>query len=96
MKNTNPPEVHAYFDDGSRDVCDVRVENPYFIVVRYDDGKIRRIDMSGELVGVMEALKDPSVFATAHHKKGRCIVWDTPYGEIDIDKDALYIYGEKI
>lgn len=91
-----PTEVKEYYQAGSHDAVSVKVDPPYSILVTFENGEIRRKNMKDEMTGVMAVLKEEQVFATVHIKRGQCIVWDTPNGEIDIDKDAVYIYGEKI
>jgi hypothetical protein len=62
---------------------------PHVLIVCFDDGQIREIDMKGELWGTMfESLKDPGFFARVRVDEERgTVVW--PNG-VDLDPETLY------
>lgn len=62
---------------------------PHLLVVRFDDGQIREIDMTDELWGTMfTPLKDPAFFARVRVDEERgTVVW--PNG-LDLDPETLY------
>lgn len=61
----------------------------HVLIVYYDDGQTREIDMKGELWGtVFEPLKDPEFFARVRVDEERgTVVW--PNG-VDLDPETLY------
>jgi len=74
-------------------VTDVRVIGPYTLVVRFDDGVCRRVDLANELWGpVFEPLRDPAFFAKAFvdHEAGT-VAW--PNGA-DLAPEFLHEAGE--
>ena len=90
------PEVENYLLHDSKTPVSVETERPYLLTVEYSDGERRSMDMKPSLKGVFEELLDYELFSKAY-TDGRCIMWDTPtYGTVDIDKDAFYIYGERL
>ncbi|MBR7175232.1 MAG: DUF2442 domain-containing protein [Clostridia bacterium] len=89
------PEVQEYLLHESKIPVSVKAERPFILTVEYNDGEKRCLDMEPMLHGVFEELRDFDLFSKAS-TDGRCIMWNTPsYGIVDIDKDALYIYGER-
>lgn len=68
-------------------------EDNHSIIVEFNDGSIKRIDMSSSMYGeVGEPLKDPAQFAQVHIKRG---VVEWPCG-MDACPDYLYEVGKKV
>ena len=91
-----PPEVLAYFAKGERHVASVSAPRPYIIQAWFDDGVCKQYDMSGELYGALECLRDFALFRAVTVDSLGCIAWDTPAGHIDTSKDTVYIYGTEV
>lgn len=70
-------------------VTQVQTRPPYLLILQFDDGEVREIDMKDELWGkVFEPLKDPDFFAQVRvHPELGTIVW--PNG-LDLAPEALY------
>lgn len=96
MNSVWPEEVLAYLNHGPRNVVRVEANRPYELTALFDDGEMRRIDMKDELTGVMAPLNDPEIFSAVTIDDLGCISWNTPNGTVDISKDTIYIYGEKV
>lgn len=74
-------------------VVGVVVVAPYTLQVMFDDGMVRRIDLTGELLGeVFEPLRDVVLFAQVR-VEGETVVW--PNGA-DFAPEFLYEAGEQI
>ena len=74
-------------------VVGVVVVAPYTLQVMFDDGMVRRIDLTGELLGeVFEPLRDVVLFARVR-VEGETVVW--PNGA-DLAPEFLYEAGEQI
>ena len=75
-------------------VTEVRVIKPYTLVVRFEDGVCRRVDLKDHAWrGVFAPLKDPAVFATAYvDQEAGTVVW--PNGA-DVAPEFLYESGEE-
>ena len=89
-----PPEVADYFKEGVKKPISARTERPYTLFVLYDDGVEKSQDMTNQLFGVFEILKDYALFSRPIVDDGRCIKWIVGNEVLDIDKDAFYIYGK--
>ena len=74
-------------------VTKVRVIKPYTLVVRFQDGVCKRIDLKNQpWRGAFEPLRDPAVFATAYvDEDAGTVVW--PNGA-DLAPEFLYESGE--
>jgi hypothetical protein len=74
-------------------VVAVKPEDDYQLVIKFDNGKIKRFDMKPYLdKGVFRELKNRDYFRNVH------IAFDTVQWEHeqDISPDTLYIEGEEI
>jgi hypothetical protein len=70
-------------------VTDIQVIAPYGLRLRFDDGVVRHVDLSGELWGPMfEPLRDPAYFAQVVVDHGT-VSW--PNGA---DLDPLVLHGD--
>lgn len=70
-------------------IIEVTVRPPYGLIIKFDDGLVREVDLSNELWGPMfEPLKDPSVFAKVRVDHGT-VVW--PNG---MDLDPVVLHGD--
>lgn len=74
------------------DVLDVVPLSDYTLIILFEDGAIKRYDVTPFLRDgtVFEALKRPAVFALAHVALGT-VVWP---GGVDIDPETLYAKGK--
>ena len=73
-------------------VVGVVVVAPYTLQVMFDDGMVRRIDLTGELLGeVFEPLRDVVLFARVR-VESETVVW--PNGA-DLAPEFLYEAGEQ-
>lgn len=70
-------------------VVNAQTRSSHILIVCFDDGQIREIDMKGELWGtVFEPLKGPEFFARVRVNEERgTVVW--PNG-LDLDPETLY------
>ena len=94
MNNSIPKEVKEYFEKGPRKVIKVWTQKPYILFAEFDDGVIKLSDLTSDLTGIMEVLKDYNVFENVFIDENGSIAWNTNNGVIDISKDNIYIYGE--
>lgn len=94
MLNSIPKEVDDYFKKGPKKLKKVWVKKPYTIFAEFEDGIIKSTDLTDDLIGIMEILKDYNIFKTVTIDENGSIAWDTPSGHIDISKDNVYIFGE--
>jgi hypothetical protein len=70
-------------------VVGLEVRRPYGLIVTFDDGVSREIDLSADLSGPMaEPLRNPDYFAQAAVEHGT-VVW--PNG---LDLDPLVLHGD--
>ena len=70
-------------------VTSAEVQHPYRLVVTFDDGTSRTVDLSEEVSGPMaEPLRDPAYFALVTVDHGT-VVW--PNG---LDLDPLVLHGD--
>lgn len=91
-----PAEVANYFNEGVRKVVSVRTEKPYTLIAEFDNGALRSVDMTSDLYGVFEPLKNYDLFKNVIISPDGTIAWDSPSGLLDIDKDTVYIYGQHL
>ena len=91
-----PPEVANYFKEGVRKVVSVRTEKPYTLIAEFDNGARRSVDMTADLCGVFEPLRNYDLFRNVGISPDGTIAWNSPSGLLDIDKDTVYIYGTSI
>ena len=70
-------------------LTDVKYEEGYQLLIRFEDGSLRRVDLKNHLDGeVFEPLKDPNLFRTAHLNPDiDTVVWDNG---ADMSPDFLY------
>ena len=70
-------------------IISAQTHPPYVLIVTFDDGLVREVDMKNELWGKMfEPLKDPQYFARVSvDRELGTVVW--PNG-LDLDPETLY------
>lgn len=74
-------------------VIAVKPEDDFLLVIKFDDGKVKRFDVKPYLEkGVFKELKDRDYFRNVH------VTFDTVQWEHeqDISPETLYIEGEEI
>lgn len=96
MDNSMPKEVKEYFNKGPRQVKNVWTKQPYTIFAEFDDGVVKFSDLTDDLTGIMDILKNYDIFKTVTIDENGCIAWNTNKGHIDISKDNIYIYGKTL
>ena len=94
MDYSIPKDVKEYFENGPRKVIKVWTQKPYTLFAEFDDGVIKLSDLTNDLTGVMEVLKDYNIFENVTIDENGSIAWNTSNGTIDISKDNIYIYGK--
>jgi hypothetical protein len=74
-------------------VKQVKPTNNYILLLTFESGEQRKFDMKPYLeVGVFRALKDPSMFETAHLSFDT-VEWNN---KADIDPEILYKHSEPV
>lgn len=70
-------------------VTDIKYEKDYRLLVTFEDGVVRRVDLKDHLDGeVLEPLRKPELFRTAHLNPDiDTVVWDNG---ADMSPDFLY------
>ncbi len=76
-------------------VRDVKYAGGYKLLLRFEDGTVRRVDLKHHLHGeIFEPLKDLDYFRTVRlHPELDTIVWDNG---ADFSPDFLYEIGEEV
>ena len=96
----NTKQVKEYFDKGRRTIDQVTPNEDYTLTVTFDNGETRVYDMSENLFGVFEILKDKGKFKEAFIDEFGNIAWERDKSvdsnkvwnnKIEICKDSVYI-----
>lgn len=104
MRTNIPKEVEDYYKSGKRRLLKIEANADYTLTLYYDDSK-RKYDMSKELYGVFEILKDLNKFYTVFIDEEGNIAWDKNpnldsnihwNNRIDICSDSAYMSSEPI
>lgn len=104
MRNNIPEEVQDYYNHGQRTLIKIKAHDDYTLTLYYNDS-IRKYDMSNQLYGVFEILKDISKFKTVFIDENGNIAWDKDSNldsnvhwnnRIDICSDSAYISSNPI
>lgn len=65
-----------------------------WLLIDFNDGKRKLVDINPHMKGVLEQLKDPEFFKKVFvDKELRTVTWP---GELDLDPDSLYLEGKDI
>jgi len=100
-----PQKVKDYFDSGPKKITKVTATDDYKLVVVFDSKEVRLYDMSNDLFGVFEVLKDKNKFKEVFIDESGNIAWDRDKNidssivwnnRIDICKDSIYIDSSKL
>lgn len=101
MKNTVVPQkVKEYFKNGPKKITKVTANDDYTLTIVFDNNEVRIYDMSNDLFGVFEILKDKSRFKEVFIDESGNIAWDRDKNidssvvwnnRIDICKDSIYM-----
>ncbi len=95
-----PNEVENYFNNGTREIIKVIPNDDYSLNIHFDNGEIKVYDMSENLFGVFEILKDKEKFNEVFIDEYGNIAWEIDKNvdsnihwnnRIDLCKDAVYI-----
>ena len=95
-----PKKVKEYFEQGTRKIIKVAPNDDYSLTVTFDNGEVRIYDMSDNLHGVFEILKDKNTFNKVFIDEFGNIAWERAQKEssgkswsnrIDICKDSVYM-----
>jgi len=98
--HTIPKTVKEYFDKGKRTITQVTPNEDYSLTVTFDNGETRVYDMSKNLFGVFEILKDKDKFKEVFIDELGNIAWERDKNvdsnkvwnnKIEICKDSVYI-----
>ncbi len=95
-----PKKVKEYFQKGERKITKVVSNDDYSLTVTFDNDEVRIYDMSNNLYGVFEILKDKNTFNKVFIDEFGNIAWEReqiagsgkPWGKkIEICKDSVYM-----
>jgi hypothetical protein len=95
-----PKKVQEYFEKGERRCITVIPNDDYTLTVTFDNGEVRIYDMSNNLYGIFEILKDKDMFNNVFIDEYGNIAWERDQNvdsnkewnnRIDICKDAIYM-----
>lgn len=93
-------KVRAYFDNGPRRIIKVTANDDYTLTLVFDNDEIRIYNMSNNLFGVFEVLKNIDKFKEVFIDESGNIAWDKDKNidsnviwnnRIDICKDSVYM-----
>ena len=93
-------KVKKYFDKGRRVIDQVTPNEDYTLTVTFDNGETRIYDMSENLFGVFDILKDKEKFKEAFIDEFGNIAWEWDKNvdsnkvwnnKIEVCKDAVYM-----
>ena len=88
--NLIPGEVREYFIKGSRKIKKITPNNDYTLVIAFDNGETRVYDMSRNLFGVFEVLKDIDKFKEVFIDESGNIAWD-----VDKNLDSAVVWNNR-
>ena len=95
-----PNKVETYFSNGTKEIIKVTPNNDYSLSLYFDNGEVKVYDMSENLFGVFEVLKDKEKFNEVFIDENGNIAWEIDKNvdskvhwnnRIDLCKDAVYI-----
>jgi len=95
-----PKKVKEYFEKGERKITKVVSNDDYSLTVTFDNDEVRIYDMSNNLYGVFEILKDKNTFNQVFIDEFGNIAWEReqkvvsgkPWSKkIEICKDSVYM-----
>lgn len=95
-----PEDVENYLQKGRRILKKVHPNDDFTLLLYFDNGEIRKYDLSNKLFGVFEVLQDIDKFKTVFIDEYGDIAWDkNPHidsakewnNRIDICVDAAYL-----
>ena len=103
MKTQNIPEnVEKYFKNGPRKIKKVLPKENYTLEIIFDNNERRIYDMSNNLFGVFEFLKNIDNFKKVFIDENGNIAWLNEESKrelskkVDICKDSVYLESKKI
>jgi len=95
-----PKKVKEYFEKGKRKIIKVVPNDDYSLTVTFDNSEVRIYDMSSNLYGVFEMLKDKNNFNQVFIDEFGNIAWERKQNvdsgkawnnKIEICKDSVYM-----
>ncbi len=98
--HTVPKKVKEYFNKGKRTVAQVTPNEDYSLTVTFNNGETRIYDMSENLFGVFEILKEKDKFKEVFIDEFGNIAWERDKNvdsnkswnnKIEICKDSVYM-----
>ena len=98
-------KVKKYFEKGGREIIKVDPNDDYSLRVNFDNGEVRIYDMSYNLYGVFEVLKDKNKFKEVFIDEFGNIAWERDKNidsqkewnnKIDICKDSVYLDSKPV
>ncbi|WP_461207188.1 DUF2442 domain-containing protein [Clostridium sp. DL1XJH146] len=100
IKNTVPDKVTDYFKNGSKKIIKVTANDDFTLTVVFDNNEVRLYDLSNNMFGVFEVLKNKDKFKEVFIDESGNIAWDKDKNvdsnivwnnRIDICKDSIYM-----
>jgi hypothetical protein len=98
--NSIPQNVKDYFNKSPKNIVKVTPYDDHSLAVLFDNGELRKYNMSNKLFGVFEILKDINKFKQVFIDESGNIAWDKDTSidsnivwnnKIDICKDSIYL-----
>ena len=95
-----PKRVKDYFEKGKRNIVQVTPNEDYTLTVTFDNQEVRIYDMSKNLFGVFEILKDKDKFKEVFIDEFGNIAWERDKtvdsnkvwnNKIEVCKDSVYM-----
>ena len=100
-----PKEVKEYFELGPRKIENVTANEDYTLTIGFDNGEVRIYDMSDNLYGVFEILKNKDKFKEVFLDEFGNIAWDIDKeldsnihwnNRIDLCTDSIYMASKPL
>ena len=97
-------KVQEYFLN-PRKIIKVEAKEKYVLYLTFDNGEVKRYDMSDKLQGIFESLRNESKFKSVFLDEFGNVAWNIDESidssvhwnnRIDLCKDALYLESETI
>ena len=100
-----PSNVKEYFVSGPRKIEQLKANDDYTLTIHFDNGEVKVYDMSANLYGVFEVLKNKAKFKKAFIDEYGNIAWDIDENidssihwdnRIDLCTDSVYITSRHV
>lgn len=100
-----PNDVREYFKSGPRKIKQIKPNKDYSLTIHFDNQEVRIYDMSANLYGVFEILKNKDKFEKVFIDEYGNIAWDIDENvdssinwnnRIDLCTDSVYLESDPI